>query len=193
MLGAFVVLCVALVVAAILGAGKTGHSSAPSSPYKRASPVPLHRVAAIGGGWRMRVISVDRNANREVAAVPDYGGLNDAPAHGAQDFRVTLSLTYSGGGKGNANLLLDFGLHAMGVHNAAYGLIGDSCGLALPKPSLEHVGNVYSGSTVRGHVCFQIAKNDARTLMLFTGNVKDQNGLELVHLDGLRRVWFALR
>jgi len=29
--------------------------------------------------------------------------------------------------------------------------------------------------------------------MLFTGNVKDQSGLELVHLDGLRRVWFALR
>ncbi len=42
---------------------------------------------------------------------------------------------------------------------------------------------MYSGRTVRGNVCFLIAANDARSLMLYTGG----------DFTSTKRVWFALR
>jgi len=52
-----------------------------------------------------------------------------------------------------------------------------------------------SPGRVRGHVCFQIAKNDARTLMLYTGKATNvpADTLVLGLPDGVKRVWFALR
>src|SRR2546427_7311786 len=97
-LGAFVVLCVALVVAAILGAGKTGHSSSKSSQYDRSNPVPLRHAAVIGGGWRFKVLAVRRNANRQVLAVRNYGyAVNYPPPPRAHGFMGLLALTIAGG------------------------------------------------------------------------------------------------
>jgi hypothetical protein len=61
--GAFVVLCVALVVAAILGVGNDDKSAADASTKGRTHPVPFRVAAPIGGGWKMKVLSVRRNAN----------------------------------------------------------------------------------------------------------------------------------
>jgi hypothetical protein len=58
---------------------------------------------------------------------------------------------------------------------------------------LQYAGVIYSGQRVRGHICFQIAKNDARTLMLYTGNAEDSSGFHFVQLPDLKQVWFALR
>lgn len=63
--------------------------------------------------------------------------------------------------------------------------------MTWPKPSLQDVGDVFSGQTVTGYVCFQIAANDARTLKLYTGNSPSLD--ELIHLTGTRRVFFALQ
>jgi hypothetical protein len=184
-------IAVAAVVGAILGAGKSAKGK--TGPGSRSDPIRVGRTAAIGGGWKMHVIGVTRNANRLVVAAKDkYGDrLNQAPPRGAQDFLVRLSLTYAGGGKDDVSLLRDFGIHAEGAHHASYDMTNDSCGNTVPKPSLESASQVFSGQTIRGNVCFQIAKNDAHSLMLYTGNTK-ANEL-LVNLTNLKTVWFALR
>ena len=68
-------------------------------------------------------------------------------------------------------------------------LESDSCGDAWPRPSLQGAGILYSGRSVRGNICLQIAKNDAPTLMLYSASIN--NGL--VEFVGLKKVWFALR
>jgi hypothetical protein len=69
-------------------------------------------------------------------------------------------------------------LQAAGSHNAPYAYY--SCGIP-PAPNFEHVsGNVFSGQSITGNVCFQIAANDADSLML---SASADSG----------HVWFALR
>jgi hypothetical protein len=89
----------------------------------------------------------------------------------AQDFLVSLTLTYTGGGKGNLYSLVDM-LHAVGSHNAPYDMGDDPCGVFLPAPDLgnQGAGDVFSGRTVTGNVCFQIASNDADSLLLDVGD-----------------------
>jgi hypothetical protein len=185
-------LVVISVVAAIVGVGNSNTSKGSA----RSHPVPLHRLAAIGGGWKMRVVKVTPNANQQVIAVPESqisagatGRANHAPPAGAQDFMILVALTYTGGGKDNAGDLVNYGLHAMGAHNARYEPQSDSCGDAWPRPSLQNAGVLYSGRGVRGNICLQIAKNDARTLMLYSGNSQHV----LFEYRGLKKVWFALR
>ena len=58
-----------------------------------------------------------------------------------------------------------------------------SCG-QWPKPHLKYVFELFSGRTATGYVCFQIAKNDAATLKLYT---------EPDLASGRKATWFALR
>jgi hypothetical protein len=161
----------------------------------RGHPIPLHRAAGIGGGWWLKVLSVTPNANRQFAKI------NKQPAPvGAQDFLMALALTYRGGGKADAGDVVGFQLHAEGEHNSSYDPTTDSCGEAPlnpglgqsgapPKTSLQQVGYVFSGQSVHGGLCFQIAKNDASTLTLYTGN----SSTSALTFPGAKTVWFALR
>lgn len=198
-------IAVASLVAAIVGVGGTGESAT------RSNPVPFRHAADIGGGWKMRVLAVTRNANRRVAAASkamnghtagrsgplcsaDYPCSPPPPAR-AQDFIVYVSLIYAGGGKADAGDIVNYGLRAMGAHNATYDVGSDSCGDVWPKPSLQNAGVLYSGGRVRGQVCFQIAKNDAGTLMLYTGRPTDapEDAVVLGLPENIKQVWFALR
>ncbi len=108
---------------------------------------------------------------------------------------VYVSLVYAGGGKADARDIVNYGLRAMGAHNATYDLGSDSCGDVWPKPSLQYAGVLYSGGRARGHVCFQIARNDSRTLMLYTGRPTDApaDAFVIGVPEDMKRVWFALR
>jgi hypothetical protein len=123
----------------------------------RALPVPLGTTATIADGWRVKVISVIPNAKLNMPA----------PA-GAEDFMALVKLTYIGGGKGNTTPLYN-NLETIGLHNATY---PPSCGGAkLPNPVLSYAGtDVFSGGSVTGHICWQIARNDAVSLVLFIGS-----------------------
>lgn len=91
-----------------------------------------------------------------------------------------MSLTYVGGGSSNlGDFLFDRELVAEGAHNAPYRHIG----CVPPPPDLDLVGDVFSGQTVTGDLCYEIASNDADSLMLQTY----QSG------GGGRTIWFALR
>jgi hypothetical protein len=154
------------------------------APGARANPIALGAVGDAGEGWRLKVVSATPDATQQVLATTNgYGEhLNPTPPAGAQDFLVLLSLTYAGGGSGDLSPFF-FRLAAMGAHNARYSRTENGCGNFLPPPVVEEQGSgVFSGQTVTGNVCFQVASNDAGSLLLYVS----------LSLDGGKR-WFALR
>ena len=212
-LGTVVVLFVGLVaVGAALGPTEEPQNG--SSGDGRDDATPLGQSAAVGGGWRLRVLRVTPNANRLVVAAeskrmeghsvgqaaprlcdPDYP-CSTPPPKGAQDFMVLVSLTYAGGGKDSVDAIVSNGIHVIGAHNVSYDVNSYSCGDVWPTPSLQYVDTIYSGRTVRGNICFQIAANDASSLKLYTGPPLDApSGNYFIDLpEGMKeRVWFALR
>jgi hypothetical protein len=151
------------------------------APGARTNPFPLGQPVKLEG-WTVKVNSAILNANSEVAAVRDEFGRpeNSPPRAGAQYTLVNVSLTFVGGGSSNLrDYLFDHELDAEGVHNAPY----RSTGCVPPPPDPNLVGDVFSGQTVVGDLCYQIASNDADSLML-TAFEESENG---------RIVWFALR
>jgi Divergent InlB B-repeat domain len=145
-------------------------------PGDRANPYPIGESGALGNGWKIQVVSVTPNANDQVVAYQG-GFVNQPPPPGAQDFMAQVTLTYTGGGSSNAfDTVLDW-LRAEGSHNAGYAYY--SCGVP-PPPNFEDVsGDLFSGQGITGNVCFQIAANDADSL--------------LMNVDSVKPVWFALR
>jgi len=110
------------IVLAIVGVGDTSDKQKARRHAKakgtRSKPIPLHEAARIGGGWRLRVLSVTRNAN---------GLVSEKPPAGAQAFVARLALTYKGGGKDDAGALVRTTIDAMGAHRASYDYPSDSC------------------------------------------------------------------
>jgi hypothetical protein len=190
-------LMVALIVGAVLGFGnKSKSSSGPGGTGSRSDPVPMGKAADVGGGWRLKVLHVTPNANRQVLAAEKaanpLGPWTRVPK-GAQDFVVNLVVTYTGGGKGDLHSLLNLGLGAIGAHNASYNLTDNSCADFLPKRlDLSQHGDVFSGQTARGKVCFQIAANDAKTLLLYPAYSKFTKAFLGNSLPKLNKTYFAL-
>lgn len=149
-------------------------------PGDRLNPYQLGRAATLQGGWQLKVNSALINANTEVEAVidPDSGlPANPPPSAGAQYALVNVSMTYQGGGSSSLPGYL-LGVQAEGAGNAGYGV--DGC-QPPPFDLNSDFTPVFSGQTVSGNLCFEIASNDAATLLLQGRGV-----------DGLS-AWFALR
>lgn len=147
-------------------------------PGARENPYAIGQTGPLGNNWNLRVNSVTPNANDQVVAYHDPGGFeNKPPPPGAQDFMAQVTLTYTGGGSSNAfDNALDR-LQAEGSHNAPYAYY--SCGVP-PAPNFESVsGDLFSGQSITGNVCFQVAVNDVDSL--------------LAYVDAVKPVWFALR
>jgi len=114
----------------------------------------------------LKVNSALIKADSEVEAVIDpYSGLPDAnppPPAGAQYTLVNVSMTYQGGGSYSLPGYL-LGVQAVGAGNAGYNV--DGC---QPPPLYldSDFTPVFSGQTVTGNLCFEIASNDAASLLL---------------------------
>ena len=154
------------------------------SPGYRQNPYPLRAVGTLQGGWQLKVNSALINADTEVESVIDPGSgrpANPAPPAGAQYTLVNVSMTYQGDYQGDGTSSLPgvlFGVLAEGAGNAGYSV--DAC----QPPPLDLDSDftpVFSGQTVTGNLCFEIASNDAASLLL------QGRGM-----DGLP-AWFALR
>jgi hypothetical protein len=152
-------------------------------PGDRRNPYALGRAVKLNGGWQIRVNAAILNADAQVAAVTDESGrpANDPPKPGAQYTLVNVTLTYIGGGSSYlGGYLYDQELSAEGAHNTPY----QQLGCVSPPPDLYVVGDVSSGQSVTGDLCYEIASNDADSLMLST---------HLLRGGGGRPLWFALR
>ena len=143
-------------------------------PGNHLNPYPIGTAVTTSGGWRVKVNSATIDATAEVEAVHNQ----PPPPAGAQYSLVNLTMTSVGGGSADLGDFLSSQQQMQG--SAKY--TPDAC--EPPQPDLGTVGQVSSGTTVTGNLCYEIATNDAPTLML-TGYVETGNG------D--RQVWFALR
>jgi hypothetical protein len=190
---------VALIVAAIVGLGDTNKgktpNASPAAQVKKVKPVRLGKVAAVGAGWRLRVLSVAWNSGASIAAVQGQLGSEIQQAH-AQDVMLAVAATFAGGGQSFVSGDFARRLFVVGIHRAHYSLTSglNGCGpgsAKLPAPdiqeTIEQDRQVFSGTTLRGHICFQVATNDVRSLRLGVSPVESLNGRR----D--RTVWFALR
>jgi hypothetical protein len=155
----------------------------------RANPVPFGQWARVPGDWRLRIDKTNLNATRAVLAANAGMG---APAVGGHYAVISLAATYDGGGKsrfgGRRAASLTGQMTAVGT-KGVYPLKvpANACGplkAALPAPDLQrNRTDVFSGRTVEGRICFEIAANDAASLMLRVGSRDGQPDPE---------VWFAL-
>ncbi len=181
------ILC-AFVVAAIL----IGDASGSAPLGSQAHPVPLGRSAPVGGGWFLRVRSVDWNAARAIAAVPGQIATEAVPSAAVE---VMLTVTASYGGAGEADVRNDFadrvfttGSNLSRPYSWDSGL--NDCGpneAMLPRPDLQpHVGIggsfVFFGTVLKGHICFEVARLDIRALRLYV----------LEPRSASRATWFVL-
>ena len=147
-------------------------------PGDRLNPYPLATAATLTQGWEMKVNSATLNADAEVEAVNDPYPVNPPPPAGAQYTLVNVSMTYVGGGSSSLPGYLQSGVWTAGAGNAGYNVYG------CQPPPLDLNSDftpVSSGQTVTGNLCFEIASNDAATLLLGAYGTTGQ------------AVWFALR
>jgi hypothetical protein len=148
-------------------------------PGNHLNPYLIGTAVVTSGGWTVKVNSATLNADSQVEAVHNQ----PPPPAGKQYTLVNLTMTSPvGGGPFDLSDFL-FNQQQMlteGAGNAAYR--PDAC--EPPQSDLGTVGQVSSGTTVTGNLCYEIATNDAATLML-AGYVETGTN------D--RQVWFALR
>lgn len=147
-------------------------------PGDRLNPHPLGKTVKLDEGWQLKVNSATINADTEVESVTDQHGdhVNPPPPAGTQYTLVNVSMTYVGGGSPSlSNYLLGplppAGVDAEGASNALYQI-----GHCTPPPlDLGSVGDVTSGQTETGNLCYEIASKDASTLLLL-GTTEIQDG-----------------
>jgi hypothetical protein len=172
------VLVVLAVVGAFIGSGKspkkpTTRTLGVRSASRRA--IPLGKAAAVGGGWYLRIKSVNWNAAKAIAAVP--GQYPHSVPRQAREVMPTVTYSYRGGGQSDVRIDFANRVFAVGRHKAPYswdsGL--NACGpgeAKLPPPDAQtKVGiggsSVFSGTSISGHICFEVAANDVSTLRLY--------------------------
>jgi hypothetical protein len=146
-------------------------------PGNRSNPYPLGSAVRMDGGWQLTVNSAIIDADPQVEAVTG----NPPPPAGMQYALVNVSLTYVATGFSNVSSYVDYWLGAEGAGNARYPL-------ACTPPPLDLSAVLepsYTGQTVTGNLCFEIASSDASTLLLF--------GTVTTPIDYYKTVYFALR
>jgi hypothetical protein len=144
-------------------------------PGNHSNPYPPGTAVVTSGGWTVKVNSATIDADAKVEAVHNQ----PPPPAGEQYTLVNLTMTAPvGGGPFD---LGDF-LFSQQQMQGSFKYAPDAC--VPPQPDLGTVGQVSSGTSVTGNLCYEIATSDAATLML-TGYVETGTN------D--RQVWFALR
>jgi hypothetical protein len=144
-------------------------------PGNHSNPYPIGTAVVTSGGWTVKVNSATLNADSQVEAVH-----NQPPPPSDEQYTV-VNLTMTAPVGGGPFDLGDFLFYQQQMQGS-FKYTPDTC--EPPQPDLGTVGQVSSGATVTGNLCYEIATNDAATLML-TGYVPTGTNP--------RQAWFALR
>jgi len=156
------------------------------APGEQANPIPLRHSWDVREGWALTVNSVALNADAQVVASnPSGATLAQVPA-GAQDVLISILAGYKGGGSGGVELGLVGFIETVGAHKTIYDTNTNPCpGSFWPSPMLgatKDEQQVFSGQSVTGNICYEIAANDASTLQMFVYDGENDS----------QKVWFAL-
>jgi hypothetical protein len=163
------------------------------SAGKESSPVALGHYGGVWGGWRLRLTAYTPHAFEY-----DYVYPRKLPL-GASEVMVAATARYAGGG--SADLAdLTRRIYVTGSHNATYqASTGDgSCSPRRlteqqAKRALQHTftyssRQVFSGTSVTGRLCFEIATNDLPSLRLYVDPTDCSS-----EVSDCKHVWFALK
>lgn len=182
--------------------GSTGTESSPTAAVNRI--VPLDETASIGNGWKLRVLSVDWNANHEIAAV--NRGRAGTPRRGSQDVMLLVEISYDNAGtpwafRGFADRVQAWASPSSRVGFYGWGLgVGvarNACGWGnakLPPPDtiqplVASDGSVHAGDKLRGHICFEVERRDVHGLHLRVDGAPSEDPAKLSEPS----ITFALR
>jgi hypothetical protein len=169
---AIVLVVTGLLAGAFPGAAIAGSDGDGAS---RDRPIPLGETGQLDD-YDLTVISVTPDADEVVAAENQF---NEAPAEGNQFFIARVEVTYTGSETGNPGF--DLNLQAVGASNTGYTTFEDSCG-TIPDGGYG-VGELFEGGTVEYNACWQVASEDAESLVMY---------VEPLFSFDAEPVWFAL-
>ena len=146
----------------------------------RENPIPfgvgIEFINSSTDHWEFAVLSVTPDATAEVLRENPY---NDPPDDGNQFYIVRVRAKYLG--PGSELFDASYRLRALGDSGAAYTTFGESCGV-IPD-QIDSYRELFTGGEVEGNECWQIASDDADSLVMF---------LEADHYSGEPRIWFSL-
>jgi hypothetical protein len=151
------------------------------------NPYPLGTTSPrLYDGWRIRVNSASLNADSQVEAVVDPStGLpaNPPPPAGSQYALVNVTVTFLRRGSHRLDSYVANQMQAERPDGEnLYGYRADvTC--ETPLLNLRSVPYIYSGQSLTGNICYEIASQDAGILEMTGGFTQWPNQL----------VWFALR
>lgn len=141
----------------------------------RANPIPVGSAGRVGD-YDVSVLSVTPNANDIVAVENQF---NEPPGAGQQFFMARVRVTYIGTATGNPSAELNF--QAVGDKSASYTIFNNDCGVYPEQP--YDVTELFSGGAAEFNVCWEIAVEDAGSLVMYVEPVFDFNATP---------VWFSL-
>lgn len=143
----------------------------------RNEPIPFGGTGQVGS-FQITVDAVEPLADELVEAENEF---NEPPAAGNQVFMITVTVT-NVGSEATAPWL-DLNFQAVGDAGVGYTEFDNSCGV-IPSGGMN-VGDVFPGGTVTFNVCWQIASDDADSLVMYVD--------PLFSFDDSERAWFSLR
>jgi DNA-binding SARP family transcriptional activator len=128
----------------------------------RANPVQIGKTGTVGD-FRVTVNSVQPNVQLNPGPPPPPG---------AEYFGAKLTMTYTGGGSGTIS---GGDARVIGNHDnpdSPYTMPQDTCPDQWPwsVKRLDTPVTLYSGQSVSGYLCWEVAKNDATSLDLYFGS-----------------------
>jgi hypothetical protein len=112
--------------------------------------------------------------------VLEMDAFNEEPEDGNRFVLATIAITYLGDGVGDPGV--DLAFTGVGASGTEYTPASDSCGIVVND---EHsTGDLFPGAVVSANVCWQVAADDAGTLLLRVASYGESSG---------EPVWFALQ
>ena len=128
--------------------------------------------------WEFAVLSVTPDATAEVLRENTF---NDPPEQGNQFYIVRVRAKYLG--PGSERFDASGRLRALGASAVAYTTFGEGQSCGVIPDELDSYLELFTGGVVEGNECWQIASEDADSLVMF---------LEADHYSGEPRIWFSL-
>jgi hypothetical protein len=99
------------------------------------------------------------------AAVMAANQFNDPPRAGNQFFIVQIQATYHGTG---STLFLNSDLKLVGASNHVYTAFGTDSRCGVIPDDIQDKGEVFTGATVSGNICFQVPTTEVPSLVMFS-------------------------
>ncbi len=135
----------------------TINTETPTALGTREDPIPAGKPVRIGD-WQVEVLSATTNATKTVLAENEF---NSKPEAGNQFVLIEVAATYVG--TATDSLFGGVTFSTVGAGAVGYSF---AAGCGVIPDEINEYAEVFPGGTVRGNMCWQVANDDAASLVL---------------------------